>query len=221
MRSRPACRQAGRPRKRKTNGIIMRKFEEKKFNIGILKGISAKNIEEHLKLYAGYVKNANSILEKIPEYEGYAGEDAFAPYVVGELHRRFSFEYNGMRNHEVYFQSLSGNAKALDTNSELRKAIETEWGSFDLWFNRFKAMALTRGIGWAMLYYDRQEKRLLMNWVDEQHLGQLQDCALILGLDMWEHAFIYDYPTSEKKKYVEAFFENLNWEEIEENFKKH
>ena len=37
----------------------MQKFEEKKFNIGILKGISAKNIEEHLKLYAGYVKNAN------------------------------------------------------------------------------------------------------------------------------------------------------------------
>ena len=198
----------------------MRKFEEKKFNIGILKGISAKNIEEHLKLYAGYVKNANSILEKIPEYEGYAGEDVFALYVVGELHRRFSFEYNGMRNHEVYFQSLSGGAKALNANSELRKAIEAEWGSFDLWLNRFKAAALTRGIGWAMLYYDRQEKRLLMNWVDEQHLGQLQDCALILGLDMWEHAYVYDYPTSEKKKYVEAFFDNLNWEEIEENFKK-
>jgi Fe-Mn family superoxide dismutase len=198
----------------------MKKFEEKKFNIGELKGISAKNIEEHLKLYAGYVKNTNSILEKIPEYEGYTKEDAFAPYVVGELHRRLSFEYNGMRNHEVYFESLSGGAKTLDENSELKKAIGAEWGSFDAWLNRFKAIALTRGIGWAMLYYDRQEKRLLSTWVDEQHLGQLQDCALILGLDMWEHAFVYDYPTSEKKKYVEAFFENLNWKKVEENFQK-
>ena len=196
----------------------MKKFEEKKFNIGELKGISTKNIEEHLKLYAGYVKNANSILEKIPEYEGYTKEDAFAPYVVGELHRRFSFEYNGMRNHEIYFQSLSGGVKMLADDSKLREAIIEEWGSFDLWMTCFKAIALTRGIGWAMLYYDRKEKRLLSTWVDEQHLGQLQDCTLVLALDMWEHAFVYDYPTSEKKKYVEAFFENLNWEVIEENF---
>lgn len=196
----------------------MNKFEEKKFDIVQLKGISTKNIEEHLKLYAGYVKNANSILEKIPEYEGYAKEDAFAPYVVSELHRRFSFEYNGMRNHEVYFDSLSGGSAKLTTGDALYKAIEAQWDSYDAWLARFKAIALTRGIGWAMLYWDRKDKRLLMTWVDEQHLGQLQDCALILGLDMWEHAFVYDYSTSEKKKYVEAFFENLNWKKIEENF---
>ena len=198
----------------------MKKFEEIKFNIGALKGISAKNIEEHLKLYAGYVKHANLILEKIPEYEGYAKEDTFAPYVVSEIQRRFGFEYNGMRNHEVYFQSLSGGAQTLAENSELKKAIATEWGSFEAWLNRFKAIALIRGIGWAMLYYDKKEKRLLSTWVDEQHLGQLQDCTLVLGLDMWEHAFVYDYSTSEKKKYVESFFENLNWEVIEENFVK-
>ena len=102
----------------------MKKFEEIKFNIGTLKGISARNVEEHLKLYAGYVKNTNLILEKIPEYEGYAKEDAFAPYVVGEIQRRFAFEYNGMRNHEVYFESLSGGAKPLKQESQLRKAVE-------------------------------------------------------------------------------------------------
>src|SRR3989344_2145899 len=101
----------------------MKKFEELKFDIGSLKGISAKNIEEHLKLYSGYVKHANLILEKIPEYEGYIKEDAFAPYVIGELSRRFSFEYNGMRNHEIYFESLSGGAHALASGSELEKAI--------------------------------------------------------------------------------------------------
>lgn len=197
----------------------MKKFEEMKFNIGALKGISAKNIEEHLKLYAGYVKHANLILEKIPEYLGYEKEDAFAPYAVGEIQRRFSFEYNGMRNHEIYFASLSGGAKSLKDGA-FKKAIGEEWGSFDAWLDRFKATALTRGIGWAILYYDRKAGRLLSTWVDEQHLGQLQDCAPILALDMWEHAFVYDYPTSEKKKYVEAFFENLNWEVLEENFKK-
>ena len=198
----------------------MKKFEEIKFNIGELKGISAKNIEEHLKLYAGYVKHANLILEKIHEYKGYEKEDSFAPYVVGEMERRFSFEYNGMRNHEIYFESLSGGAKTLPENSQLQKAIEEEWGSYEVWLNHFKAIALTRGIGWAMLYYDRKEKRLLSTWVDEQHLGQLQDCSLILALDMWEHAYVYDYPTSEKKKYVEAFFDNLNWGVVEKKFQE-
>lgn len=196
----------------------MKKFAEKKFNIGALKGISAKNIEEHLKLYSGYVKNANLILEKIPEYQGYAKEDAFAPYAASEIQRRFGFEYNGMRNHEVYFESLSGEAQKLADDSKLKKAIIEEWGSYDAWLNDFKSIALTRGIGWAMLYYDRKDERLLSTWVDEQHLGQLQDCALLLGLDMWEHAFVYDYPTSEKKKYVEAFFDNLNWKVVERNF---
>jgi|SRR3989338_7266260 len=196
----------------------MKPYTQKTFEIPELKGISKKNIEEHLKLYAGYVKNTNSILEKIPEYEGYMKEDAFAPYVVGELHRRFSFEYNGMRNHEVYFQSLSGGAKSLTENSELKKSITAEWGSFDTWLDRFKAIALTRGIGWAMLWYDKKDNRLLASWIDEQHLGQLQGCTSILALDMWEHAYVYDYPTSEKKKYVDAFFENLNWDVIEQNF---
>ena len=195
----------------------MKKFEEKKFAIPELKGISTKNIEEHLKLYAGYVKHTNLILEQINELAKDAEKNAYA---LGEIQRRLGFEYNGMRNHEVYFESLSGVSTAPTLGGVLHKAIEAEWGSFDAWLTRFKAIALTRGIGWAMLYYDRQEKRLLATWVDEQHLGQLQDCALILGLDMWEHAFVYDYPTSEKKKYVEAFFENINWSVVEDNFKK-
>lgn len=196
----------------------MTKYTAKEFNIGELKGISAKNIEEHLKLYAGYVKNTNSILEKIPEYKGYEKEDAFAPYVVGELYRRFSFEYNGMRNHEVYFESLSGGAKALNGDSELAKKIIETFESVDNFLAGFKSLALTRGIGWAVLWYDKKDKNLVTSWVDEQHLGQLNGCEMILAIDMWEHAFVYDYPTSAKKDYVEAFFANLNWEVIENNF---
>ncbi len=193
----------------------MQKFEEQKFNIGELKGISAKNIEEHLKLYAGYVKNANLIMEKMATLD--SEKDA---YIVGEMFRRFSFEYNGMRNHEIYFSSLSGGAKPVAEDSELKKALEGLFGSIEVFLREFKNLALTRGVGWAMLWFDNKDKRFLASWVDEQHLGQLQGCAPILAIDMWEHAYVYDYPTSEKKKYIDAFFENLNWEKVEENFKQ-
>lgn len=193
----------------------MEHFTPKTFNIPELAGISEKNIEEHLKLYAGYVKFSNQILNEIQELLKDSEKNA---YTIGELNRRFSFEFNGMRNHEYYFASFEGGAKSLPAESTLKTAIEKEWGSLDAWLARFKAIAMTRGVGWAILYYDKQTGKLLNAWVDEQHLGQLATCQIILALDMWEHAFVYDYPTSEKKNYVEAFFANLNWEVIEQNF---
>ena len=199
----------------------MQKFEEKKFNIGELKGISAKNIEEHLKLYAGYVKNSNLVIEKISALsEGMFKNGEDNSYLIAELFRRFSFEYNGMRNHEVYFNSLSGGAKPLPENSELNKKMIETCGSMEIFMLGFKNLAMTRGIGWAILWYDKKDKRLLVSWVDEQHMGQLNGCEMILALDMWEHAFVTDYQPSGKKQYIEDFFANLNWEVVEENFKK-
>lgn len=193
----------------------MKQYEEKKFTIPKLIGLSDKSIEEHLKLYAGYVKHANLINQKIAELAIDSEKNA---YTLAEVNRRFSFEFNGMRNHEVYFASLEGGPSELTANNSLHAAIASEWGSYESWLNMFKAMALTRGIGWAMLYYDRETKRLISSWVDEQHLGQLQNCALILALDMWEHSFVADYAPSGKKKYVEDFFTNLNWQTVQNRF---
>ncbi len=194
----------------------MKKFEEQKFNIPKLKGISEKNIEEHLKLYAGYVKNANLILTMIDQYGKTADEGG--KYSLSEITRRFSFEFGGIRNHEFYFKILEEGPKSISKNSPLFEMIGQEWGSFDAWLARFKATALTRGIGWAKLVYDPVSEQLITFWHDEQHLGQLPDTRTVLALDMWEHAYIADYQPSGKKQYVEDFFENVNWGVIERNF---
>jgi len=190
-------------------------FEEQKFNIPALKGISKKSLEEHLKLYAGYVKHTNLILDHINEL---AKDSEKYAYELGELQRRFGFEFDGMRNHEYYFRSFEGGPTPLDPKSPLEKAIAGEWGSFDTWLSRFKAIATTRGIGWAILYFDPMTQRLLNAWIDEQHLGHLTGLSPILALDMWEHSFVYDYQPSGKKQYIEDFFENLNWKVIEKNY---
>ena len=202
----------------------MSNFEQKTFNLGELKGISAKNIEEHLKLYAGYVKNTNIILEKIEELRKDESPStslgASNAYLLTELQRRFAFEFGGMRNHEYYFSSLSDGHTELPENSELKKATEKDFGSFENWLNIFKGLAMTKGIGWAMLSYDKKTRQLLNHWVDEQHIGHLVSTSPILALDMWEHAYVYDYPTSQKKEYIESYFNNLNWQVIEDNFLK-
>jgi len=193
----------------------METFTQKTFNIGELKGISTKNIEEHLKLYAGYVKNTNLIFDKLSELKNDPEKNAF---LLGELQRRFGFEFDGMRNHEYFFSSLSDGKKEIDINGNLYQKIEKEWGSFENFLNHFKFIATTRGIGWTILYFDKITDKLIISWIDEHHIGQLTGLSPILCLDMWEHAYVYDYPTSEKKKYIDAFFENINWEIVEKNF---
>ncbi len=192
-------------------------YKEQSFSTPELAGISKKSIDEHLKLYAGYVKHANLIIEKINELKTDSEKNA---YLIGELQRRFGFEFNGMRNHEYYFKSLEGGSTTFPAHSTLKGALEKQFGSWEAWLAQFKAIALTRGIGWAMLYYDPHTQTFAHAFVEEQHLGQLNGLPLVLGLDMWEHAYMLDYVPSEKKKYIEAFFANLNWSVIEENYKK-
>ncbi len=193
----------------------MENYQEQKFNIPKLKGISEKSIEEHLKLYAGYVKHTNLILEKITELNEDSEKNM---YLIGELRRRLGFEFDGMRNHEYYFRSFEGGSTPLAENSPLKKQIGNSFGGFENWLKEFKQTAATRGIGWAMLYFDPQTKRLLNAWIDEQHLGHLTGLSPVLALDMWEHSYVFDYQPSGKKQYIEDFFENLNWQVIEANF---
>lgn len=195
----------------------MQNYQEKQFNIPKLKGISAKNIEEHLKLYSGYVKHTNLILDSIKEL---SKDRESNTYQIGELRRRLGFEFDGMRNHEYYFSQLEGGAKDMDENGDLAKAISEGWGSVEDWLAEFKHMAKTRGVGWAILYYDPVAGRLLNAWIDEQQLGHLVGLQVVLALDMWEHSFVADYQPSGKGQYIDDFFENLNWDVVEENFSK-
>lgn len=190
-------------------------YTPRTFTIPELQGISARTIEEHLKLYQGYVKHLNLILEKV---EGLSQDSEGNAYVLGELSRRLSFEFNGMKNHEEYFGVLEGGAQSLDESSVLRAKISEQWGSFDEWLTRFKSLATTRGIGWAILYYDASTDTLINTWVDEQHLGHLNSCQYVVGIDMWEHSYVADYQPSGKKTYIEDYLGQINWTLVEANF---
>ena len=185
-------------------------YELKTFEIGTLDGISEQTIQEHLGLYAGYVKHVNLIHEKIAELKIDAEKNGYA---LAEIQRRLGFEFGGMKNHEAYFAQFEGNATELPSG-KLTDMISTQWGSYEAFKTQLKATALTRGVGWAMVYVDTHTNQLVMTWIDEQHIGQLPNVQIVLALDMWEHSYMLDYPPSKKKEYIEAFFNNLNWEVV-------
>lgn len=186
-------------------------YTPKTFNIGELAGISKESIDLHLGLYAGYVKHVNVIHERIAAYKYEAEANGYA---IAEMQRRLGFEFGGMKNHEAYFEQLEGGPKDL-TDSKLKTMLINTYGSLEGFLAHFRTIALTRGVGWAMLYRDESTDTLVATWVDEQHLGQLPGLDLILALDMWEHSYMRDYLPADKGRYIDAFFANLNWEVVE------
>jgi superoxide dismutase len=102
-------------------------YAEQTFNLPEMTGLSAKQIEAHLKLYAGYVKNVNAVAAKIDEYKKDAETHAIA---LSELTRRYAFEWNGMRLHELYFASLGGDGTITGS---LADTLATQYGSIDGW----------------------------------------------------------------------------------------
>lgn len=184
-----------------------------------LSGLSDKQIEEHLKLYEGYVKRTNALTEKL-----YAmcneGKASGADPVYTELTRRMGFEYNGMILHEVYFGGLTPGAQAEPpAGSKLRKAIEASFGKLESWEADFRAIATSPGIGWAVLYEDPSNGWLSNHWVTLHNDGNPAGFRPIIALDDWEHAYMRDYLATERAKYVDAFFKNVDWQTAEKRLK--
>jgi len=184
------------------------------FSFGALDGISEKQLEVHLKLYEGYVKHVNHLFDVQAELKKDSEKNAYA---LAEVTRRLGFEWNGMRMHEHYFAQWEGGHIPL--SDELTKTIEGQYGTMDAWMNEFKATALMRGIGWALLSQDNKTGNLITHWVSDHELGQLNDTTTIIALDMWEHAFMVDYTPAEKKQYIDAWLKNLNGEVISSRFR--
>ncbi|MBI1908357.1 superoxide dismutase [Candidatus Uhrbacteria bacterium] len=188
-------------------------YSEQQFNLPELKGLSAKQVDVHLRLYAGYVKNVNAVMAKIEELKAASEKNALA---LSELKRRFPFEFNGMRLHELYFEALGGDGGMVDGG--LQSALAAQWGSVDAWLTEFKAVGMMRGIGWTLLTYDAKAGVFHNIWVNDHELGHLGDLRIILAMDVWEHAFLIDYLPAERPDYINAFFMNLKWDVCEARF---
>ena len=189
-------------------------YEAHTFTIPELQGISSKQIEEHIKLYEGYVKHVNLIYNELTELGQDPEKNA---HLMQELRRRLGFEFNGMRLHELYFGDLEGGPKQISAETALYSAIASQFGSWEKWLNSFKKIA-ARGSGWMLLNYDKEAKRFHNNWVTNHDVGQLATIPAVLALDFWEHAYMVDYLPSEKAKYIDAYLNNVNWENVARRF---
>jgi superoxide dismutase, Fe-Mn family len=190
-------------------------YEAKKFDsiLGV-PGLSDQLLENHFTLYQGYVTNFNKLNDILVLMEK---EEKFGTPEYAELNRRLGWEWNGMRLHEYYFENIKKESDQLDSNSELAKKINEEFGSYEMWEKDLKSMGAMRGIGWVVLYYDKPAGRLFNVWINEHDQGHLAGCVPILVMDVFEHAYTLDYGIK-KADYIEAFLGVINWKVAKERF---
>ncbi|MBI2409903.1 superoxide dismutase [Candidatus Kaiserbacteria bacterium] len=189
-------------------------YSPRTFNLPALEGLSEKQIKVHLGLYEGYVKHVNLIIEQIQKLK----EGGSDQYVIAELRRRLSFEFNGMRMHEYYFEQFEGGPMAPEPSSALALSVIEKYGSGENFREHVIEVAGSRGVGWVVVYADPRAKTLHTVFVADHELGQLAGLPILLALDLWEHAYMVDYVPADKKNYIEAFFANLNRGIVEKRF---
>ncbi|MEK7633631.1 MAG: Fe-Mn family superoxide dismutase [Patescibacteria group bacterium] len=196
------------------------KLELKKFSDTILsmKGISKKTVEEHLKLYQGYVNKYNEIQEKLSALkdDDYAkANQVFS--TIRELKVELSFAWGGVINHEIYFSHLGGKGGQVPDGTWL-KQIEKDFGSFDSFKKDLKATGLSAR-GWVFTGWNKREGRLFNYLSDSQNTYMMWGIKPIMALDTYEHAYFIDFGVN-RGNYIDAFFENLDWPSVEKRFEK-
>ena len=178
--------------------------------------ISAEIMElHHDKHHATYVAGANAALEALEaERNGEANPDR-----IRALSKNLAFNLGGHTNHSIFWKNLSPNGGGEPTG-ELAEAINRDFGSFEKFKAHFSAAATSlQGSGWAVLGYDHIAGRLIIEQLTDQQGNTSINFTPLLMLDMWEHAFYLQYKNV-KGDYVNAFWNVINWEEVQRRFSK-
>ncbi|MBI4599526.1 superoxide dismutase [Candidatus Uhrbacteria bacterium] len=177
-------------------------------------GFSDTLLKNHFALYDGYVKNCNLIHDRFGELKA---TDKIGSLDWAELKRRSAWEYNGMRLHELYFGNMKNGGVALSEGANLHAQLMEKYGTIAAWEKDFRATGAMRGIGWAVLMYDKEAKCFRNSWVNEHDVGFCVGMTNLLIMDVFEHAYITDYGIK-RADYIEAFMKAIDWSVVEQRF---
>jgi Fe-Mn family superoxide dismutase len=184
--------------------------------------IDARTMEiHHGKHHAAYTNNLNAAIQ------GTEMEDMTIEAILAQISKYPAAVRNnggGFFNHNLFWEIMSPNGGPLPKEgSAIHRAIEADFGSFEAFRKAFSTAGATRfGSGWAWLSVGADKKLFVSSTPNQDN--PLMDIAEqkgtpILGMDVWEHAYYLNYQ-NRRPDYIEAFFNVINWDEVEARFLK-
>ena len=179
--------------------------------------IDAKTMEIHYgKHHNGYTNNLNNIIS------GTEDENKS----IEEILKSLDLENSGLRNngggyynHNLFWEIMGPNAGG-DPSGEISESIVSNFGSFENFKNEFSKAAATRfGSGWAWLCAHNDGKLEICSTANQDNPIMPNGCGgnPILCIDVWEHAYYLNYQ-NRRPDYINAFFNVINWEEVNKKF---
>ena len=178
--------------------------------------IDAKTMEiHHDKHHNAYITNLNAELDKYPDLKDKDIKELLKEIksVPEDIRTAVRNNGGGHANHSLFWETLAP-ASNQKPGSELAKAIDEAFGSFDEFKTEIDKAAKTRGgSGWAWLVLDEKGAFKVYSTAN-QDSPYMENHTPLLGIDVWEHAYYLNYQ-NKRPDYIQAWFEVINWEKVD------
>ncbi len=170
----------------------------------------------HQKHHQAYVNGANAILERLDKARK-EGTDFDVKATLKEL----SWNIGGHKLHSLFWKILTPASKTSGKPvKSLAEAISKEFGSFERFKKEFsQAASSVEGSGWAALTLCRMTGRPLIMQIEKHNMNVYPGYRILMVLDVFEHAYYIDYK-NDRAKFVEAFWNLVNWDEVNKRFEE-
>ena len=175
--------------------------------------ISGKIMElHHGKHHAGYVKNANSVLDQLDEARQ---KQDFAR--LAALEKGLAFNLSGHILHSIFWKNMTPKGGGAP-DGDLGSAIRKDFGDFQRFRKQLSEVASTiMGSGWAALVWEPFGKRLLITQIYDHQSNLAQAGVPLMVIDAWEHAYYLQYE-NRKTEFFEAVWSLWNWQDISKRY---
>ena len=170
-----------------------------------MNGFSASQINQHLKLYNGYIAKSNELHKLLGKVDITTANATYS--AVREMLVEQSYAHNGVIYHEYYFGNLGG--KGGEPQGEVRSGIEEQWGSVGK-FMDFLNAAGKSARGWVIVGYNPRADHIDAYALDTHNIFSPANLVPLVALDVYEHAYMVDFGI-DRGKYLETFVNNIDW----------
>ena len=182
--------------------------------------IDARTMEiHHTKHHQAYINNVNNAIKGKADLEAKSVEDLITNLnAVPEDIRNVVRNNGGGHANHTFFWTIIGPKAGGAPVGNVAAAINQAFGSFDAFKEKFAQAATTRfGSGWAWLSVTKDGK-LELSSTPNQDSPLMEGKTPVLGIDVWEHAYYLNYQ-NRRPDYIAAFWNVVNWQEVEKRFK--
>lgn len=178
--------------------------------------ISQRTKDAHTNLYKGDINSLNEISAKIDAYQGdiNSNHSTYRSLKIDE-----SANLNSVWLHEQYFSNCFDPHSEIYMDSTPYMKLENQWGTFERWQDDFVKCCLSTRNGWAICGYNLFLKQFINTFIDEDSQNVMLGIIPLIVIDMHEHSHYRDFLTN-KEDFVVVSMRELNWEIIEERFKR-